>query len=69
MIDGPMRVRVAFRPDTMAFNVFPNGKVEIDRKNCITNDRRTHGGALIQNTETISFVRNWIEEALNRKAH
>ena len=68
-VGGPKRVTVAFGPDRMAFNVVQNGKVEIDGNSCITTDKRAHGGALIQNTETINFVRNWIEEALNRKAH
>lgn len=67
MKGGPLRVFVAFKPDRMAFHVFPNGKVEIDGNNCITVDRRVHGGALIQNTETIKFVREWMEDAVTGK--
>ncbi len=69
MAGGPKRVGVSFGPDRMAFNVFRNGSVEINAKECKTMDKRAHGGALIQNTETIKFVRGWIEGALNKKAH
>ena len=63
----PLRLFVDFKPNRMAFHVFPNGKVEIDIKNCITIDKPSIGNTLIQNTETIQFVRKWMEEALARK--